>query len=137
MSITSTAATTPSGTTGTALDRKDTGALLDKDDFLKLFVTQLQHQDPLNPTDDKEFMGQMAQFSQLEQTTNMATALAKLSFAGQSAQAMGLIGHTVEWQDDSGATQSGFADRVTFADGEISVHVGSQTVSPDRIRSVS
>ena len=80
----------------------------------------------------------MAQFSQLEQTTNMAGALSKLSFAGQSAQAMSLIGHTVEWVDDDGASHSGVADRVTFDEkGAIAVHVGSQTVSPEKVRSVT
>ena len=49
-------------------------AILGKDDFLKLLVTQLQHQDPMNPMDDKDFMGQMAQFSSLEQITNMVSA---------------------------------------------------------------
>ena len=44
-----------------------------KDDFLKLFVAQLQHQDPMNPMEDSEFMGQMASFSTLEQITNMAS----------------------------------------------------------------
>src|SRR3712207_7846381 len=46
-----------------------------KDDFLKLLVGQLRHQDPMNPMEDKDFMGQMAQFSQLEQMTNVASTL--------------------------------------------------------------
>ena len=47
-------------------------------------VTQLKYQDPLQPTDDKEFIGQMAQFSSLEQMQNMNTSM--------SVQAFSLIG---------------------------------------------
>ncbi len=48
---------------------------LDKDAFLKLLVTQLRHQDPLNPIEDKEFISQMAQFSSLEQMQNMGKTM--------------------------------------------------------------
>ena len=45
---------------------------IDKDAFLKLFMTQLQYQDPLSPMDNKDFIAQMAQFSSVEQLTNIA-----------------------------------------------------------------
>ncbi len=54
------------------------GKTLDKDDFLKLLVTQLSYQDPLNPTDSKEFTAQLAQFSSLEELTNMNSALSEI-----------------------------------------------------------
>src|SRR3974390_1323881 len=52
----------PSGSTATPP--------VDKNMFLQLLVAQLQNQDPLNPTDGTQFVGELAQFQQLEQTAN-------------------------------------------------------------------
>ena len=49
------------------------------DEFLKLLVTQLQNQDPLNPQDDTQFISQLAQFSALEQMTNMSSTMSNTS----------------------------------------------------------
>src|SRR5699024_8274605 len=51
---------------------------LGKDEFLKILMVQLQNQDPLDPMDDKHFVAQMATFSQLEQTMNMASSMDRL-----------------------------------------------------------
>lgn len=48
---------------------------LGKDDFLKILMTQLQNQDPMNPMQDKDFVAQMATFSSLEQMTNMGKSM--------------------------------------------------------------
>ena len=50
-------------------------SMLGKDAFLKLLVTQLRNQDPLNPMEDKEFIAQMAQFSTLESIQNLEKSL--------------------------------------------------------------
>ena len=67
-----------------------------KDDFLKLLITQLSHQDPTQPLQDREFVAQMAQFSTLEQMTNMNGELSKVLGLLARSQAVNLLGKTVE-----------------------------------------
>lgn len=71
---------------------------LGKEDFLKLLVTQLSHQDPLNPTDDKEFVAQLSQFSSLEQLTNISGGIDTMNtgFTRQNmTAAVGFIGKAI------------------------------------------
>jgi flagellar basal-body rod modification protein FlgD len=119
----------------TAVASRD-GANLGKDDFLKLLTTQLTHQDPMSPVDDKEFIGTMAQFSALEQTSNMAKGLERLTFASQLSQSVGLIGHSVKYTDGD-ATSTGTVKSVSVTDGKIAISIGTKTVTPDAIVEVS
>jgi flagellar basal-body rod modification protein FlgD len=75
---------------------------LGKNDFLKLMIAQLQAQNPLEPTKSTEYVSQLAQFSALEQTTNIAQAGAQSAVAQRISQAVGLIGHTVSYVDHAG-----------------------------------
>jgi len=72
------------------------GQNLGKDDFLKLLLAQLAHQDPSAPMEDKEFIAQMAQFSSLEQMTNMAADFAKMTRMLKVTEASGALGKAVE-----------------------------------------
>jgi flagellar basal-body rod modification protein FlgD len=111
-------------------------ALLGKDDFLKLLVTQLQHQDPLSPLEDKEFVAQMAQFSSLEQLGNVAGSMERLTHSGQVAQSVGLIGREVEYVEGE-EQRTGVVTSVAFADGEIRLQVGEDEVAPEAITKVT
>lgn len=67
-----------------------------KDEFLKILITQLTNQDPTEPMQDREFIAQMAQFSALEQMTNMSSQFERLGGILQSGQAVGLLGKDVD-----------------------------------------
>ncbi len=88
---------------------------LGKDDFLKLLITQLTHQDPTEPMDDREFIAQMAQFSTLEQMTNLSAEFQRLGGLLQSGQAVSLLDKTVDIVLGS-ATITGKVDEVTGGD---------------------
>ena len=73
--------------------------VLGKDDFLKLLIAQLSAQDPLDPMGAQDFSAQLAQFSGLEQMTNVNAnleILQKLQTASQNTSSLNLIGKTVE-----------------------------------------
>ena len=96
--------------TNTATSVKtNNGQTLGKDAFLKILVTQLQYQDPLQPMNDREFISQMAQFSSLEQMTNVATTNNQL-------EAFQLLGHTVSVKYN-GASDSGVVSSVATNSG--------------------
>ena len=113
-------------------------SLLDKDDFLKLFVTQLQHQDPMSPMDNDQMVAQMSQLSTVEQLTNMASANAGMAQSLAQSSAVGLIGRTVAWTDDAKQEHSGVVEKVTTKDGTTSLTVGGTAgVDPSTITQVA
>jgi flagellar basal-body rod modification protein FlgD len=111
---------------------------LGKDDFLKLFVAQLQHQDPMNPMQDSDFMGQMASFSTLEQVSNLASANERIATSLSSTGAIGLIGRTVTYTDANDQIHTGIVEKVTTQDGKPYLTVaGTDGVDPATITQVA
>jgi len=112
-------------------------AELDKDSFLKLLVAELRHQDPTQPMNDREFISQMAQFSSLEQMSNMNQAIERLVLRSQSGEAFSLIGKEVEAVDfASQQLVRGFASGVVYRQDGVKIIVGSTEVSLNDIHAV-
>lgn len=84
-------------------DERQTGPdTMGKDAFMKILIAQLTNQDPTNPMKDNEFIAQMAQFSSLEQTMNMAKAFEKFAEAQTQSQLIqynNFIGKDVKWHE--------------------------------------
>ena len=105
--------------------------VLDKDDFLRILITQLQHQDPIAPVEDKEFIAQMAQFSSLEQITNLSAQFGELSQTLSTGQSLQLLGKEVEI-NNHGTTVNGIIDSITVGN-DSKVIVNNQSYSTDSI----
>ena len=113
------------------------------ENFLTLFVTQLQNQNPLDPTDNTEFMSQLAQFSTLEQAQQQTEYLSDISSIGaaslqldQISLASAFIGKTIKYSDDSSDSSSdsdtltGIVEGVKLEeDGTVSFIIDGESVS--------
>ena len=102
-------------------EAKKSGDILGKDQFLKLLISQLQNQNPLEPMNDQEYVAQMAQFSSLEQLQNMNSSLSQnmqynmlLSQTINNTMATSLIGKEITADSDSVGIISGSGADMTF-----------------------
>ena len=127
------------GPSATPAGTQHAGASMGKDQFLKLFVAQLKYQDPMNPASNTEFMGQLAQYSAVEQTSNVAKSLAAVATSLSLSQSITLIGRTVTYTDAAGGTRSGVVERVsTSKEGAPRLTVGgTDGVDPTTITQVA
>ncbi|HEX5308109.1 MAG TPA: flagellar hook capping FlgD N-terminal domain-containing protein [Solirubrobacteraceae bacterium] len=107
------------------------GQTLGKDDFLKLMIAELQAQNPLQPANGTEYVSELAQFTQLEQTTNLAQA-------SERQEAVQLIGRTVSYAGSGGSTVTGQVQSVQQAGSTTTLTVnGIGGVAPASVTEVS
>ena len=119
----------------TAASNAASKKIVTKDEFLKLFVTQLKNQDPLNPMDSTGFTTQLAQFSSLEQLTNIndgITSLLAYQNSQQNASAANLIGKQVGFRGkdangNAGEMRHGTVTGVAFDAGRTSFVIDGST----------
>ena len=91
---------------------------LDRTDFMKLFITQMQYQDPMKPMDSYEMASQMAQFSNMEATMKMADNMEKLlgyQTSQNNLQLMSLIGKEVVGTGNLMGVTEGKANETKFS----------------------
>lgn len=125
--------TSMAGNTVASTKENSSNSSLDKDAFLQLLVTQMQYQDPLEPTSNTEYMAQLAQFSSVEELQNLSSTFS-------TGQAMNLTGQYVilNVPDSTGEIKqvSGLVDYVTVTDGKAYFHIGDEYYSSDYLDSV-
>ena len=112
---------------------KKKGDLGDKDTFLKLLVAQLKYQDPSKPADSTQFLAQTAQFTQVEKLGDVVDMLKSQRLIGASS----LVGHTVNYMDENGATLSGVISAAKLnGDSEPTLRIGNTDVQLSKIMEV-
>ncbi|MFO0924529.1 MAG: flagellar hook capping FlgD N-terminal domain-containing protein [Pirellulales bacterium] len=140
--VSGTGSTSSSGSSQTKTTGNDLGNV-NLDEFLQLMITELQNQDPLNPTDNSEMLAQMTQIRQMGATNQLTDALTSLSMGQSLTQASNLIGKKVTALDDKSKEISGVVDRVSVKIDEkdrtkrdVKLHVGDATVDINNVREI-
>ena len=110
-------------------------------DYMKLLITQLQNQNPLEPLDNNEMASQLAQFSQLQQLETMNESFAKVLATTELTYANSLIGKEVSFmlESETGGTDitSGIVEQVyNNVDGEIFLRAGDYIFGLENVMSV-
>ncbi len=118
--MSTTSATSGSGSSSQTLNQAD---------FLKLLVTQMTSQDPLNPQSDTAFAAQLAQFSALQSSQNTETDL-------QGLQSNSLIGRTVTVNGSGGAQAAGVVSGVQVSSGLPEIIVNNQPYTLSQLSSI-
>jgi flagellar basal-body rod modification protein FlgD len=117
--------------TGSAISRSD----LTGDHFLQLLVTQLQHQDPLDPLSNEDFLAQLAQFQTLQEQIQLAGDTRSLLLAQSLGAASSLVGKQVSAVKD-GSYLEGVVEKVVVNEGQVNLVVEGVEIGLDDIQEV-
>jgi flagellar basal-body rod modification protein FlgD len=115
---------------------------LDIDSFLKLLISELQNQDPLDPMDNSEMVQQIGQIREIGATDQLTRTLTTLSQSQELVTASSLIGQSVQGLADDASEVDGIVDRITVETSaqndsrSVKVHVGGKTMDINNIREI-
>jgi len=116
---------------------RKTGGGLGKSDFLKLLTTQLQNQDPSNPASESEMIANLAQFSALEQSTEMAKTMSDMSKTNQWNQGLSMIGKYVAGTTEDATPVQGEVLGLQYLNNVLSLRVGTEDVPMSNVTAVT
>lgn len=109
--------------------------VLGQDEFLELLITQMSNQDPLEPVEDTDFIAQMAQFSALEQQSQLNTSITEFLTRQENSQLYDYLGKEVQINTTAGLV-SGIVTEIKNVGDEATVVVNGFEYNPLFIESV-
>jgi flagellar basal-body rod modification protein FlgD len=110
---------------------------LKTEDFIKMMITQLQNQDPMEPAKNQELLAQMSQIGQLQSATTLQESLKGMVTQNQIGSAAGLIGKSVDGLDGNDDPVSGVVTSVRVEKDGVSLELDSgKTLPLGRVTSI-
>ena len=106
---------------------------VNEDVFFQILNVELQNQNPLDPMDNSQWLGQLSQMQSLEQTSAMAAEIKEMKQSLGFFQAASMVGKEIEYKDTDGKTLSGQVNSVTQKNNQIYLNVADQEVTVEQI----
>ncbi len=126
-------ATDLTGAIGQAKNR----ASVSREQFLKILVTELTNQNPMDPLDNSQFMDQLVSLQSLEQTAAMTDSFRTFERFMQMSSASSLIGKKIKGIDDKGATVQGVVAKVVLDKDSVQLVVGNKKVPVNSVQEIT
>jgi flagellar basal-body rod modification protein FlgD len=132
MTVTPTSTTAASGSTGSSKFKLKT------EDFIRMMITQLQNQDPMEPAKNEQLLAQMSQIGQLEASQSLQSSLKSLILQNNVGAASSLIGKMVQGQDDAGEPLAGLVNAVRVEGDNVMLELDNgKAVALSRVTSIA
>lgn len=111
---------------------------LKTDDFIKMMITQLQHQDPMEPAKNEQLLAQMSQIGQLQSSTQLQDSLKGMMLQNQIGSSAQLIGKTVAGLDMADDPVEGMVNSVRVVEGHVTLELDNgKTLEMGKVTSIS
>ena len=117
----------------TVSSQERTEVIFTSQDFMKLLIAQLQHQDPLNPVQSHEFMAQLAQLQSTATLNELHETLEDYTRKAGLLMPVGLLGRTIEWTAADGSVERGVVERVRFGVDKPMIMAAGQLIDISQI----
>ena len=132
---------TPATTAASSTNSSSSSMPINQTQFLQMLMAELQNQNPMNPnsSDPMSFVTELAQFTSVEQETNTAESTSTIASGQNTASAIALLGHTVDYTDPTtGASDTGTVQSVEFnSSGPTLTIDGTAGISASSVNEVS
>lgn len=109
---------------------------LSEEDFMRILMAELSNQDPFEPVDNREFLGQLTQLKSYQAMADLSGGIKDLLLGSEITSASALIGLEVRGTADSGASVEGIVSKVAITDGRVRLVVGDEMVALANIREI-
>jgi flagellar basal-body rod modification protein FlgD len=123
-------------TSGKQQSSSDPYASLNVESFMKLLVTEMQSQDPLDPMKNQDILQQISQIRSISASDALTTTLQSVLLGQNVATASSMIGRTIAGLGDDSQQVTGRVDGVSIADGKAILHVGNSTVGLSNVSEI-